>query len=246
MVLITKNEAGSLRRCLESVRWADEVVVLDSGSEDGTVAIAREFGARVSVRPFTDYADQRNAALADARGVWVLSLDPDEEVSPELRAEIGSRLPGAREAGFWVPHQNFLLGRWIRHGGWYPSWHLRLFRREGARWVGEVHEKVVVTGPVGWFRVPIVHRPPKSRTVRGSLEGINRYTDLEADAMAPQPWWRLLVQMVLRPPAMFAYKYVWQQGFRDGVAGLVIAVMFAYYEFARAAKTWERQTRRTS
>ena len=160
VVVITLNEEERLRACLESVAWADELIVVDAESQDKTVQIAREFTDHVFVRAWTGFAEQKNFALEQATGDWVLSLDADEEVSRELRAEVEALLAGRPVArGYRVPRRNIFWGRWIRHGGLYPDWQLRLFRRGCGRFgARDVHESAQVEGPVGRLRGPLVHR----------------------------------------------------------------------------------------
>ncbi len=159
-VVITLNEEARLRTCLESVAWTDEIVVVDAESQDKTVQIAREFTEHVMVRPWPGFAAQKNFALDQASGDWLLSLDADEEISPELRDEILRLLvAGAGADGYAVPRRNVFLGQWIRHGGLYPDWQVRLFRRGHGRFVDrDVHESVEVDGRLERLAGHLVHR----------------------------------------------------------------------------------------
>src|SRR5256885_2889130 len=160
-VVVTLNEEERLRACLESLTWADELVVVDAESSDKTGQIAREFTDRVWVRPWPGFAAQKNFALEQATSDWILSVDADEEVSPELREEIRAVLgrPGEGADGYRVPRRNIFWGRWVRHGGLYPDWQLRFFRRGRGRFVDQaVHESVEVTGTVGPLGGPPGHR----------------------------------------------------------------------------------------
>ena len=158
-VVITLNEEDHLRRCLESVAWADEIVVVDAESHDKTVQIGREFTDRVIVRPWPGFPAQKNFALEQSTGEWILSLDADEEAAPELRPEITAVIAGSPAChGYAVRRQNMFLGRFIRHGGLYPDWQVRLFRRGLGHFAERaVHESVTVTGPVGRMRGHLVH-----------------------------------------------------------------------------------------
>jgi glycosyltransferase involved in cell wall biosynthesis len=243
VVLITLDEEERLRACLESVAWADEIVVVDAESHDKTVQIAREFTERVIVRPWPGFAAQKNFALAQATGHWVLSLDADEEVSADLRQEIQAVLvdPAALD-GYAVPRQNMFWGRWVRHGGLYPDWQVRLFRRGRARFVErDVHEAARVEGRVGRLRGALVHR--SYRDVADFLTRANRYSSLAAEE------WRRAgrplgaADLVWRPLGRFLGMYVLRLGFLDGWRGLLLATLYAYYVFMRAAKVVERTRR---
>ncbi len=157
--VIAFNEEQDLAECLASLGWCDEIILVDSGSTDHTREIAERYGARVFVRTFAGFSDQKNFAAAQARHDWILSIDADESVSEELREEILHRLPNESVvAGFFIPRLNLWLGKPIRHGGWWPDQTVRLYRRSVARWAGVSHEAVTVEGPVGALRHPIVHK----------------------------------------------------------------------------------------
>jgi glycosyltransferase involved in cell wall biosynthesis len=156
--VIAFNEEHDLGECLASLAWCDEIILVDSGSTDRTRDIAARYGARIFVRPFAGFSDQKNFAAGQARNDWILSIDADESVSEELREEILHRLPGdSAAAGFFIPRLNLWLGKPIRHGGWWPDHTLRLYRRSAARWAGVSHEAVVAEGHVSVLRHPIVH-----------------------------------------------------------------------------------------
>lgn len=238
-VVITLNEEAHIRRCLESVAWADEVVVVDACSHDKTVQIAREFTDRVIVRPWAGFTAQKNFALEQSTGEWILSLDADEEAAPELRPEIMVTIADARAChGYALRRQNMFLGRWIRHGGLYPDWQVRLFRRGrghfGAR---AVHESVTVTGPVGRLRGHLVHRSYEG--VSDFIERANRYSSLAAEQMVREGRRGRAGELLLRPVGRFLSMYVMKRGFLDGRRGLLLATLYAYYVFMRSAKVWE-------
>ncbi len=238
-VVITLDEEERLRGCLESVAWADEIVVVDAESRDKTVQIAREFTDRVLVRPWPGFAAQKNFALAQATGDWLLSLDADEEVSPALREEIQALLAGAPvHAGYAVPRRNVFLGQWMRHGGLYPDWQLRLFRRGRGRFVErDVHEAVRVDGSVGRLRGHLVHRSYAG--VGDFVERANRYATLAARERLRAGRRPGTAALLLRPLGRFLSMYVLRAGFLDGRKGLLLAALYAYYVFVRTAKAWE-------
>lgn len=243
VVVITWNEEERLRACLESAAWADELVVVDAESRDKTAQIAREFTDHVLVRPWPGFPEQKNFALAQASGEWLLSLDADEEISSELRDEILALLTeGPTCAGYQVPRRNIFWGRWVRHGGLYPDWQLRLFRRERGQFVARaVHESVEVDGPVGRLRSPLVHR--SYRDAADFLERANRYSSLAAEDWIRRGGRPRPTDLVLRPLARFGSMYLAKRGFLDGWRGFLLATLYAYYVFIRSVKIWERAER---
>jgi glycosyltransferase involved in cell wall biosynthesis len=240
VAIVTLNEEERLRACLESVVWAEELVVVDAGSSDKTVAIAREFTDRVQFRAWDGYGAQKNFAIGQCRGDWVLSLDADERVSEALRKEIQAALEREPpESGFFVPRRNLFQGRWMRHGGLYPDWQLRLFRRgQGAFVERAVHESVRVNGPTGRLRTPLVHE--SYRSVADAVARLNRYSDLAAADLAAAGRGGTLVDLLVRPVWRFVSMYLLRAGFLDGWRGLLLARLHAHYVFLRAAKVRER------
>ncbi|MET0488129.1 MAG: glycosyltransferase family 2 protein [Candidatus Rokuibacteriota bacterium] len=244
VVVVTLNEEERIRACLESVAWADEVIVVDAESHDKTAAIARELTDHVFVRPWPGFAAQKNFGIDQAHGEWILSLDADEVVSGALREEIEVELAGGgRHDGYSVPRRNVFWDRWVRHGGLYPDWQLRLFRRGRGRFVAlAVHESVVVDGSVGRLRGHLEHR--SYRDVADFLERTDRYTTLAADDwLAGGRETRPFADLVVRPLGRFLGMYVWRGGFLDGWRGFLLAVLYGYYVFMRSAKIWERARR---
>lgn len=248
IAIITLNEEANIRRTLESVRWADEIVVLDSGSTDGTVAICREYTDKVFHQDWLGFSGQKNAAIDRTSGDWVLSLDADEPVEPALAEEIRSliALPGAC-VGYRIPRKTFFLGKWVRYGGWYPDLNLRLFRKGKGRFIERaVHESLRVDGTIGRTRNAIRHYAYPD--LASYLDSINRYSSLAVEVMAEQGipavkagWPSLL----LRPLFTFLHRYIFRLGFLDGKHGLVLNTFHAIYVFTKYAKAWERRTRQT-
>lgn len=241
--MITHDEAANLAAALESVAWADEIVVIDSGSTDATVDIARRYTPRVSVRPWPGYVAQKNHAAAEASHDWILSLDADERVTPELAAEIGGLLKREPDAaGYRVPRVTFHLGRWIRTTDWYPDYQLRLYDRRRARWTGRhVHESVTADGPVADLRNELQHRA--YRDLSHHLQTMDRYTTLAARQMRDEGRTAHWVDLALHPPAAFLRNYLLRGGVRDGVPGLVISLLNATYVALKFAKLWELAAR---
>ena len=240
VVIVTLNEEERIRACLESVAWADEIVVVDSESQDKTVQIAREMTDHVVVRPWPGFAAQKNFAVAQASGDWVLSLDADETVSPVLRAEIERVLrDGGPAVGYAVPRRNIFLGAWVRHGGLYPDWQVRLFRnRRGTFGQRAVHESVTIDGPVGRLAGHLEHR--SYRGVEDFLARANRYSSLAAEEWLASGRRARPSDVLTRPLGRFLSMYVLRAGFLDGWRGLLLAALYAYYVAMRAAKVLEK------
>jgi glycosyltransferase involved in cell wall biosynthesis len=239
VTVIAWNEEARLRDCLESVSWADEIIVIDAESTDKTAQLAREFTDKVWVRPWPGFAIQKNFALEQATGDWILSLDADERVSPELRERIRRILMTDGPAdGYSIPRKNFFWGAWVRHGGLYPDYQLRFFRHGAGRFVESVvHESVAVQGHVEALAEPLFHH--SYRGLEDFVARSNRYSSLAADELTRgghRPRW---ADLTLRPFARFFSMYVVKMGFLDGWRGFVLAVLYGNYVFLRMAKAWE-------
>ncbi|MBL8386133.1 MAG: glycosyltransferase family 2 protein [Burkholderiales bacterium] len=222
VVVITRNAADQLADCLASVAFADEVVVLDSGSSDGTVDLARRLGARVeTASDWPGFGPQKQRAVGLARHDWVLCLDADERLSPQLQAAIPAVLAGTPAHAVWrMARANRFLGRFLRHGEGYPDWSVRLFRRDRARWSDDaVHEKVVTTEPVGTLAGDLLHESAES--LEAYLAKQNRYTTLQAEALAARGASATWVHVALSPLVRFVKFYLLRLGFLDGLPGLV-------------------------
>jgi glycosyltransferase involved in cell wall biosynthesis len=238
--IICFNEEKNIRRCLDSCTWADEIIVVDSMSQDKTATIAREYTDMVYQREWPGYLEQKSFALSKADGVWILSLDADEEISAYLRDEILTeiRKPEAKD-GYRIPRRSFYQGRWINHSGFYPDKQLRLFRSDKGRWTGgRVHEKVEMKGTVGELKSDILHYPYKG-VISGQLQTVNAFSSLFAQDMYEKGKRYRLLLLVLRPVLKFLEVYVIKFGFLDGLAGFVIAVTSAYAMFVRYVKLRE-------
>jgi glycosyltransferase involved in cell wall biosynthesis len=241
VTVITKNEADAIADCLTSVAWADELIVVDAMSSDETVAIARRHTDRVIVREWPGFVDQKNYAASVATNEWILSLDADERVPPELAREIQATLAQeTRFRGYRIPRVTWHLGRWIRTTDWYPDHQLRLYDRRAGRWTGHyVHESVSVSGSVGQLHGELQHFA--YRDIAEHVETIDRYTTLAAQQMRERGQSAGMLDLVAHPSLAFLRNYVLRGGFREGTPGLIISAMNAYYVFLKFAKLRELQ-----
>lgn len=231
--IITLNEDRHLPACLDSLAWVDEVVVVDSGSTDATVAIARLNGARVLTRPFTTFADQRNAALARTTAEWVLFIDADERVTPKLRREI-ERAANPRTAAYRVPIRSRIFGRRFRFSGTQDDRPLRLLRRGCGRWEGDVHETLAVQGPCGQLRGWLEHET--SADLRTMLAKVQQYTSLAAQARVAagrRARWSGALRSAVRETAR---RLFWKQGWLDGPAGWAFCLLSGFSEWVLVEK----------
>jgi glycosyltransferase involved in cell wall biosynthesis len=243
--IITLNEEANLARTLESVKaLADEIIVVDSGSTDSTVTIAQSYGAKVFVEPWKGFAAQKNSALAKAAGEWILSLDADEEVSPELAAGIKSvlksgKIPGEFDA-YTMNRRNMYLGRWIKHSGYYPDPKMRLVKRELAEFeLRAVHEDMKKLPRTGHLKGDLVHHAYP--TLESFIEHANRYSSLGAGmVVAERKVGFSFLNIVLRPLVRFIYMYFFRLGFLDGREGLLVLMTHASYVSWKYAKAWEK------
>jgi len=239
--VITRNEEGNIGDALRSLAWADEIVVVDSGSTDGTLEICRRFTDRVFERAWTGFVDQKNHAVALARHDWIFSLDADERVSAELRGEIEDlRRRGFDRAGYRIPRVAQFMGRWIRHGDWYPDFQLRLFDRRRGRWQGgRVHESVRVDGNPGQLNGEIHHFT--YRDLSAYLRRLETYSALAAADYLQRGRRSGAAKLLADPLATFVKAYLLRRGFLDGVPGLMVAAMGAVSVFFKYAKLYEMQ-----
>jgi glycosyltransferase involved in cell wall biosynthesis len=235
LVLITRNAGAQLAACIDSAPFASEVVVVDSGSVDDTVPVAESRGARVVQQPFLGFGRQKQFAVERAANDWVLCLDADERLSPELAQAIRHALAQPAHVAYAFARCNRFLGRWLRHGEGYPDWTVRLFDRRSARWSDDaVHEKVVPKGTVGRLSGDLLHDSAES--LERYLEKQNRYTSLQAEAMERQGETTTLVRLLLSPAARFVRFYVLRAGFLDGIPGLVHIAIGSFASFLKYAK----------
>ncbi len=241
VTVITKNESAHIAAALDSVSWADETIVVDSGSTDSTVTIARARATRVDVREWPGYGAQKDYAAGLASNDWILSLDADERVTPELAAEIRTLLqhePTAR--GYRIPRVTRYLGRWIHSTDWYPDYQLRLYDRRAGRWNSRpVHESIDLQGSPGRLRHPLQHYA--YRNISHHLATIDRYTTLAADRWHVEGRRTNLLEACVHADLAFLRNYVLRRGILDGGAGLLVSMLNSYYVFLKFAKLWELQ-----
>ncbi|MEO8485989.1 MAG: glycosyltransferase family 2 protein [Betaproteobacteria bacterium] len=237
LVVITRDAAKDLAACLASAPFVSEVVVVDAGSGDDTVEIARRSGARVIAEPWRGFGPQKNFAVAAAAHDWVLCIDADERATPELEASIRAEFDAGEPAApaFAIARRNRFLGRWLAHGEGYPDWNLRLFDRRRARWTDDaVHEHVVAEGAVVRLRGDLLHASAES--IDDYVQKQNRYTSLQAEAMHARGERAGFARLALSPLARFLRFYIVRLGFLDGAAGFAHIAIGAFASFLKYAK----------
>lgn len=255
VAIITLNEEENLPRTLASVAWAEQIVVVDSGSTDRTVEIALEFGATVIERPWPGFAAQKNFAIAQCTGEWILTLDADEEVSPELQQQMRLMIASRPTAdAFYLKRRNLFLGRWMKHGGFYPDAKLRLFRRMAANFTTPpqfaerpVHEVIAFDGAADTLDFDLIHHAYP--TLSTYLEHMDRYSSLGAEILVEQrrvsaSYFMFAVRIFLVPQLGFLWNYWFRLGFLDGREGLLLHLYHATYTSWKYAKAWELARKR--
>jgi glycosyltransferase involved in cell wall biosynthesis len=240
IAVIAKNEADRIGRLLKSCAFADEIVVVDSGSQDGTQAICEKAGAKVIFNPWPGYVEQKQFALEATAHEWILSLDADEAVPDELAAEILRAVSsaGPEVGGFSMPRLSRYLGRWIKHGGWYPDRKVRLVRRGRGMWQGvNPHDKLVAQGRVQDLTQPMFHYV--YRAISDQVVTMNSFSEIYARQDQPKSGW-FVAAGVVHAFGKFLECYFWKLGLLDGIPGLIIAMNSAGYVFLKHAKRWEQ------
>ena len=242
--IVTYNEEDNIRECLKSVSWADEIIIVDSLSDDRTVEICRQYTDRVIRRKWNGYIDQKSFALEHATGEWVLFIDADERLSPGLIKEIKKEIKKENNEydGFYLPRHIYYLGRWINHGEWYPEYRLRLFKRSKGRIGGiEPHDKVELTATgrtrVKYLREDMHHFTYKN--ISAHIQTINKFSSISAKEMEKMGKNFHIFRLLLHPPARFITGYILKGGFKDGIPGLIIAVTCSFHVFLKYCKLWE-------
>jgi glycosyltransferase involved in cell wall biosynthesis len=250
VAIVTLNEEENLARTLASVAWAEQIIVVDSGSTDRTVEIACSFGATVIERPWPGFAAQKNFAISECTGEWILTLDADEELSPELQQQIRLIISANPPSdAFYLKRRNLFLGRWIRHGGFYPDAKLRLFRRSTANFAHTlqfedrpVHEIIPFVGASRTLDFDIIHHAYP--TLSAYIEHMDRYSSLGAQILVDKKRvstnvFTFIAQILLAPQLGFIWNYIFRLGFLDGREGLLLHLYHATYTSWKYAKAWE-------
>ena len=242
VVIIAKNAAAQIAACLESVAFAEEVLVVDSGSEDETRAIADVMGCRVIEKEWLGFGQQKQFAVTQAKHDWVLCLDIDERVSPALEASIRLTLASPGNKAYRMPRRNRFLGKWLRHGEGYPDWSLRMFHRQHASWSNDpVHEAVITTVDVGVLEGELLH--DSAEDVTTYLQKQNRYSSLHAEALFQQGVRAGYLKLFLSPLARFIKFYFLRLGFLDGGPGFAHVAVGCFAAFAKYAKLIELENK---
>ncbi len=238
VIIITFNEELNLPRCLESVKWAEEIIIVDSFSTDRTLEIARRYTNKIVTQKWKGFGSAKQLALETATSKWALSLDADEEVTTDLRSEIEAAIEGNNGPnGYYIPRLSNFLGKWMKHGGWYPDYVMRLVRREHARFtIAQVHEELIVSDSTDYLKNPILHYTDPN--LERYMEKLNRYTTIAAQELHIKGKSASIVNLAFRPPAMFMKMYLLKLGFLDGIRGFLLAFFSGVHVFTKYAKLW--------
>ena len=242
-VIITRNEETNIADCLRSVRWVDEIIVIDAQSTDGTAEIARQYTKHVFVRPWPGFGEQKNFGIEQATSDWILIVDSDERVTQELEMEIQKTL-GVPEflncMAFRIPRKNYFYGKWVRWGGAYPDYQIRLFQKSSARYNDvAIHENLIVNGKIGTLSSPLIHFT--ERRITDHFQKFNLYTTLAASEKQKTKKVVSWYHFVFNPFVVFFKTYVLKQGFKDGIRGVIFAVLASQYTFIKYTKLFEFQ-----
>lgn len=241
IAIITYNEEENIKDALESVKWADEIVVVDSFSTDRTVEICREYTDKVFSFEWQGFSEQKNKAVSLTTHQWVLVLDADERVTEGLKKEtisIISKPHFELADGYYIPRKNYFSGRWIRHGGWWPDYTLRLFKKEkGFFEKREVHEALKVNGKTGYLKNPLEHYTYKN--IKDYLKRTDRYSTLAALELFKNGRGANVIDITIRPFAAFFKMLFLRLGILDGIYGIIIASLYSFYTFSKYSKLWE-------
>lgn len=238
-VILTRNEEKRLAGCLKNLAFVDYLLVVDDGSTDKTIEIAKSFGAEVFKRRLDNFGSQRNYALTKVKTEWVLLVDPDEKVTKLLAEEIKKKIASKKENGFFIPRKNIIFGQWIKHSGWFPDKQLHLFRTKKGRYIRQVHEQVEVEGRVGELKNYLFH--DNYQTISQYLKKMNLYTSLEAENQISSGYQFSLADLFAKPTDEFLRRYFAEKGFLDGLHGLTLCALQAFSEFIVCLKVWEKE-----
>lgn len=238
-IIITKNEEESISRCLKSVSFVDEIVIVDSGSVDKTLEIAKKYDAKIFKKEFDNYASQRNYAISKANSRWILSLDADEEIPNALSTEIREAINNHNFDGYLIPRRNIIFGKEIKHTRWGPDKHVWLFKKDKGKFINSIHEEVHVNGKVGELVNAKLHHSHKN--IYEFIEMLNNYTSLEAQELANKGVRFSCLKLFYFPLRSFFGRYFLKLGFLDGWRGFVLSYLRAIYQFTVWVKIWQMQ-----
>jgi len=241
VAVITKNEERNIKNALESVKDFEEIVIVDSFSEDRTVNLCKEYTDKIFQCEWQGFAKQKQLAIDKTTLQWVLVLDADERVTEALKKEIMEKIKENKD-GYFIPRKNFFLGRWIKHSGWWPDYTLRLFKRQkGKMQQREVHEKIIVEGEIGYLKEPMLHYTYQS--IEDFIKKMGNYASLSAQEIVKRnpSRYKIVFKMISSPLFTFFKMYFLRLGFLDGLRGLILAVFYSFYSFLKYAKALEKQ-----
>jgi len=247
VVIITKNEERNIGECLESVKWADEIIVVDAKSTDKTVEIAKRYTGNVFIKPWSGFGPQKNWGISKAQHEWIFIIDADERVTPELKDEILATISEPTEiAAFQVPRRNFLLGKWFKYKGEYPNYQLRLFKK-GRAWYNnvQIHENLIVDGQIGYLKNSLLHFAVNS--IEDYFKKFNQYTTLAAIEKSKRKKAKVKIwDLLFRPMATFIKMYFIKQGFRHGKEGFIFSSLDSFFTYVKYLKLSDIQEGRFS
>lgn len=235
-LILTYNEEDNIEGCLESIKWVDEIIIVDSYSSDTTLEKAKKYTNKIFKREFDDFANQRNFGLDKISTEWVMSIDADERVSKKLKNEILTKISSNRNEAYKIPRKNYFLGKWIKYCGWYPDYCLRLYKNK-FKYSGKVHESINLNGKIKNLKNPLIHYTYKN--LSHYVKKINHYTRLAADEMYKSGKKVSLLYVVIRPIFQFVKMAIFQKGVLLGGPGILLSILQSYYKFLKYAKLWE-------
>ncbi|MDI6802234.1 MAG: glycosyltransferase family 2 protein [Bacteroidota bacterium] len=245
--VISFNEERNIEDCLKSVSWADEIIMVDSFSTDRTIELAKQYTSKIFVRKWEGYSEAKNFAVQNASNNWILSIDADERVTPELKNEIISVINDSskRYTGYKVARQAYFLGKWIKHSGWYPGYVIRLFRKDSGTFSNSrVHERFELVGETGTLNNPLLHFTDDN--LLHYFNKFNKYTSLAADDLEEKGTPFRIWYLFIKPIYTFFKMFILKRGFLDGLHGFVLSVLSSAYVFTKYAKLWEIKLSKTN